>query len=249
MAFLARAPLGRACSDLAEDRPPLRPGRVYPIATAAVIAAHVAVFGAFMQYGRPTLAPLGEIDAQLVPEGDYFEAEAITETVLPSEAAQQEEARAEEPELAAPTPDVRTPEAPALPAKKESRKVEKQAKKPERKTSERRDVDTGDARREAQAARRYGAPGGRGAAGSGASQATCLAHVAAALRSHTPGATSLGPGSAFVTFRINPGGGVSSVAASGTTPAHAALARRIVGASRGPKTCGAAFVSQNIYFD
>lgn len=81
------------------------------------------------------------------------------------------------------------------------------------------------------------------------SQATCLAHVAAALRRHTPGATSLGPGSAFVTFHVNAGGGVSGVSATGSTPAHAALARRIVAAARGPSTCGAAFVSQNIYFE
>lgn len=248
MAFPARASLCRAPSDLWQDRPPLRPGKVYPIATAVVIAAHVTVFVAFMQVARPTLLSLGAIDAELVPEGDFFEAEAISETDLPPEKAKPEEAR-EELEIAASPPAVPVPHTPSLPAKRDVKQTDNKLAKSDKKSQERRDVAYGDARRDAQARRRYGAPGGRAAAGSGASQATCLAHIAAALRSHTPGATSLGPGSAFVTFHVNPGGGISGVTASGTTAAHAALARRLVAASRGPSSCGAAFVSQNIFFE
>jgi protein TonB len=249
MAFLTHAPFGRSRSGPPQERPPLRPQKIYPIATAAVIAAHAFVFAAFMQYGRPQLLSLGEINAELVPEGDFFEAEAISETDVAPEASKPEEAR-EEPEIAVPAPTVPVREAPRLPVKKEVKKAEKSIKpKTEKSDQERRNVASGDSRREGQARRRYGAPGGRGAAGSGASQATCLAHVAAALRRHTPGATSLGPGSAFVTFHISAGGGISGVTASGSTPEHAALARRIVAASRGPSTCGAAFVSQNVYFE
>jgi protein TonB len=118
--------------------------------------------------------------------------------------------------------------------------------KTERKQEEQKQVERAEQRREAQARRRAGAPEAGG--GSGASQATCLAHVAASLRQHTPGATSLGPGTAHVTFHVNAGGGISGVSASGSTPAHAALARRIVSSSRGPGNCGSAFVSQSFAF-
>lgn len=235
--------------DIREDRPTLRPQKLYPIAASIVIAAHVLTFAAFVRFAQPNFISLGTISAELVPEGDFFEAEAISATDLPPEETKAEEARADDPEDAASPPAIPV-DAPRLPAKKEINKsAEKQRLDAEKKSRERRAVEYGRERRETQARRRYGAPGGRGAAGSGASQATCLAHVAAALRRHTPGSTSLGPGSATVTFHINAGGGISVVSAAGTTPAHAALARRIVSASRGPGTCGAAFVSQNIYFD
>jgi hypothetical protein len=233
-----------------QGRPPLRPSKIYPNAFAAVLAAHVVVFAAFVRVSEPVLTPLGTIDAELVPEGDFFDAEAITETDLPPNEPEPEPKIVEKETPEAAPPDVQSPDAPRLPAKQEIKNAaEKPRPKSEKKNQERRDVDIGAERREAQAARRYGAPGGKGGAGSGTSQTTCLAHVAAALRSHTPGSTSLGRGSALVTFHINPGGGISVVSASGTTPAHAALGRRIVSASRGPSTCGAAFVSQNIFFD
>ncbi|MBM3655339.1 MAG: energy transducer TonB, partial [Alphaproteobacteria bacterium] len=95
--------------------------------------------------------------------------------------------------------------------------------------------------------RRYGAPEGQNAS-SGASQATCLAHIAAALRRHTPGSTSLGSGHAHVTFHVNQGGGLSGVSASGSSPAHASLARRIVASSRGPSMCSSAYLSQHFAF-
>jgi hypothetical protein len=238
------------CPDDLQGRPALRPNRIYPFAAIAVVAAHVLIFAGFVHVAQPTLTPLGAIDAELVPEGDFFEAEAIRETDVAPDEPEPEQAKSVDPEIAAPPPVAVAPDAPRLPTRNETRQSgEKPRPKVEKKTPERRDVAAGSERREAQAARRYGAPGGRGGAGSGASQATCLAHVAAALRSHTPGSTSLGPGTAFVTFHINAGGGILVVSASGTTPAHAALGRRIVSASRGPSACGAAFVSQSIYFD
>jgi hypothetical protein len=233
-----------------EGRPPLRPRRIYPMAIGVVTALHALVFAAFVHVSQPIVTPLGTIDAELVPEGDFFEAEAIRETDVAPDESEPEQANTKDSELAAPPVAVPVRDAPRLPEKKEIKKAdERPLAKMERKRPERRDVVHGLERREAQAARRYGAAGGRGGPGSGASQATCLAHVAAALRSHTPGSTSLGPGTAFVTFHINAGGGISVVSASGTTPAHAALGRRIVSASHGPSTCAAAFVSQSIYFD
>ncbi|MEK4035553.1 energy transducer TonB [Methylocystis sp. IM3] len=231
-------------------RPPLRPDRIFPVATALVVAAHVFVFAVFMQAARPNLIPLGSIGTGLAPEGDFLEVEAISEQDLPPDAPEPEDARVKADENAAPPPVVAVPDAPRLPARKDAdRTTEKPTPKSEKKSKERRNVAYGNERREAQARRRYGAPGGGGSAGAGASQATCLAYVAAALRRHTPGSTRLGPGSAFVTFRIAAGGGIAVVSASGTTPGHAALARRIVSAARGPGICGAAFVSQSIYFD
>jgi protein TonB len=95
---------------------------------------------------------------------------------------------------------------------------------------------------------RFGLPGGRGQ-GAAASQAACLVRVAASVRSHLPGATSLGPGTANVTFYVNSGGGISGISVSASTPAHAALARRIVASSRGPSSCAPTYASQHMTFE
>jgi protein TonB len=172
----------------------------------------------------------------LVPEGDFVEQEEVAEAddTPPPEAV-------EEPDVALPPPVVMAPDAVPLPAKKED--VDKIKKKIE----EQQQVQRAQQRQEAQARRRAGAPEGQ-SGNSGASQATCLAHIAAALRRHTPGSTSLGPGHASVTFHVNPGGGISGIAASGSSPAHAALARRIVSSSRGPSICSSAYISQAFAF-
>ena len=216
--------------------PPVKPPWLRPVATVAIVAAHVAVAALLMATAIPTISSLDSISMELVPQGDFFEAQEMAEAddTPPPEAV-------EEPEFALPPPMVMSPDAPPLPAKKD---VTEQLKT---KAEERREVEHAKQRHEAQAQRRYGAPEGH-AQGSGQSQATCLAHVAAALRRHTPGASSLGPGSAQVTFHIGAGGGISGVSASGSTPAHAALARRIVASSRGPSNCGSTYVSQGFNF-
>lgn len=214
--------------------PPLQPSWLRPVAYGAVILAHVAVFAAFLQFAKPAIVSLDSLTMDLVQEGDFFEAEEVSEAedTPPPEVV-------EEPELALPPPDVMSPDAPPLPAKRET--VEKMEQKVEKQVQQAQQA------REAQARRRAGAPDG-GSQGSGVSQAVCLAHVATDLRRHTPGSTSLGPGTAHVTFHINGGGGLSGISASGSTPAHAALARRIVASSRGPAGCHSAFVSQGFSF-
>ncbi|MGD9544159.1 MAG: energy transducer TonB [Methylocystis sp.] len=221
------------------DRPPgpepVKPGWLRSATTAAVVAAHVIVFAILAYAPKPKTVSLDSISMDLVQEGDFFEQEEVAEAddTPPPEAV-------EEPEIALPPPLVMAPDAVPLPAKKED--VDKVKKKVEQ-----QQVQRAQQRQQAQTRRRYGAPEGH-AASSGASQATCLAHVAAALRRHTPGSTSLGPGHANVTFHVNPGGGLSGISASGSTPGHAALARRIVSSSRGPSMCGAAHVSQAFAF-
>ncbi|MFM9152574.1 MAG: energy transducer TonB, partial [Methylocystis sp.] len=110
---------------------------------------------------------------------------------------------------------------------------------------EQEQTDQAQQAREAQARRRAGAHGG---SGSGASRAVCLAHIATDLRRHTPGSTHLGEGHAHVTFNVNAGGSISGISVSASSPAHAALARRIVASSRGPANCGTAFVAQSFAF-
>ncbi len=223
-----------------DDRPPSGPEPVKPpwlrsATTVAVIAAHVLVFGILAYTAKPTAISLDSVSMDLVSEGDFFEQEEVAEAddTPPPEAV-------EEPEIALPPPVVMAPDSVPLPAKQED--VDEIKKK-----AEQQQVERAQQRQEAQARRRYGAPEGQ-AGSSGASQATCLAHVAAALRRHTPGSTSLGPGHANVTFHVNPGGGLSGVSASGSSPAHAALARQIVSSSRGPSMCGSAFISQAFAF-
>jgi hypothetical protein len=216
--------------------PPVNPPWLRPVATTAIVAAHIAVFAAFMFAPAPKTISLDSLTMDLVQEGDFIEQEeasAAEDTPPPVDV--------EQPELALPPPVVMAPDAIPLPAKKEN--VEKVVPKKQ----EEKPVEHAEQRREAQARRHAGAPNG-GASAGGASQASCLAHVAASLRSHTPGSTSLGSGTAHVTFHVNAGGGISGVSASGSTPAHAALARRIVASSRGPGSCGSAFVSQGFSF-
>jgi protein TonB len=214
---------------------PIRPPWLRSVTTAAVIGLHVLVFAILAYSAKPDAISLDSVSMDLVSEGDFFEQEEVAEAddTPPPEAV-------EEPDIAIPPPLVMAPDAVPLPAKKED--VDKVKKKVEQ-----QQVQRAQQRQEAQARRRYGAPEGH-AASSGASQATCLAHIAAALRRHTPGSTSLGSGHAHVTFHVNPGGGLSGVSASGSSPAHAALARRIVASSRGPSICGSAYVSQAFAF-
>lgn len=228
-----------------DQRPPLRPRWLQPSSAAVVVLAHLCFFAAFMTWVRPEFAALGAIDAELVREGDFIDAEAIeandggdAEAAIVPEVLQ-------DAAFALPPPLVMEPETPTLPAKPEA--AEK-AKKTEQKSERNESAAKGGERREGQAGRRAGLPGGRGT-GAGASQATCLASVAASMRRHMPGSTSLGPGTAFVTFYVNVGGGISGVSASGSTPAHAALARRIVASSRGLSSCGSVFASQRITFE
>ncbi|HEY8161858.1 MAG TPA: energy transducer TonB [Methylocystis sp.] len=216
--------------------PPVNPPWLRPVAITGIVALHLAVFTAFMFAPPPKTISLDSLSMDLVQEGDFIEQQEVSaaEDTPPPVAVEQ-------PELALPPPVVMAPDAIPLAMKKDD--VEKLEKKQE----ERKEVQRAEQRREAQARRRAGAPNG-GASSGGASQASCLAHVAASLRQHTPGATSLGPGNAHVTFHVNAGGGISGVSASGSTPAHAALARRIVASSRGPGSCGSAFVSQGFAF-
>lgn len=240
-------------------RPPLRPPWLLPSLAAVVVLTHVAFFASGVYWPEPQYADLGAIDAALIPEGDSLEAGEAAPEGEDLDADKVETARPEEEEgeVAVPLPPDKSPD--ALPQKK---KVAKADRKPVKKPADRAAGSTpGPAKKRfglpsgtgtgsgtSRVGGRYGLPGGRGPAG-GATQATCLAQVAASVRRHLPGATSLGPGTAFVTFYINPGGGVSGVNVSASSPAHAALARRIVASSRGPASCGSAYASQSLTFE
>jgi hypothetical protein len=213
----------------------VNPPWLRPAAITAIVAAHLAVFGAFLFAPPPKSISLDSLTMDLVQEGDFIEQEEVSaaEDTPPPVAVEQ-------PDLALPPPVVMAPDAIPLAMKKED------VEKVERKREEQKQTEHAEQRREAQQRRRAGAPEAGG--GSGAASASCLAHVAASLRQHTPGSTSLGAGTAQVTFHVNAGGGISGISASGSTPGHAALARRIVSSSRGPGNCGSAFVSQAFAF-
>jgi hypothetical protein len=122
-----------------QGRPPLRPNRIYPIAAVVVIALHALVFAAFIRISQPALTPLGTIDAELVPEGDFFDADAIRETDVAPDEPEPKKATTEQPEDAAPPVAVPVRDAPRLPIKKEIQKTaEKPRPKAEKKQPERR---------------------------------------------------------------------------------------------------------------
>nr|WP_246716784.1 MULTISPECIES: hypothetical protein [unclassified Methylocystis] len=248
---------------------------MHPVSTASVVAIFVAFFASGVYWPQSPVIDLSSINADLIPEGVSLEAgdpapegDSLDDP-LPIETASlsvegMDELISDEP----PPPLIMEPDAVQAPEKKEKaekkEKVEK-PKKAEKSVRERRET-ADDGRRAAEKGRRYGLPGGTGQ-GSGtarvagrfglpggrgdasvASQASCIAQVAASIRGRTPAVTSLGPGTVSVSFYINSGGGISSISVSGGSPAHAALARRIVASSRGPSSCGAVYARQGITF-
>ncbi len=203
--------------------PTVMPKWLRPVVTTLVVLAHI---GVAVLLGRESLTPipsLDSVDMELVPEGDYVEQEEIAqaENVTPEPI--------EDAELAMPPPEVMAPDAPPLPVKRKEvqkvvvkrKPVVQQAAKP----------------RAAQQQRHAGAAGGH-AKTSGHQQSICLAQLMSSMRRHSPASAGFGHGTATVVFRVHPGGFVSVVSARGSTPAHAALARRIVSSSRGPSICG-----------
>jgi protein TonB len=202
-------------------------------ATAIIVFLHICVFLAFIYAPKPDAISLDSVEMELVQDGDFIDAEEVAESQdKPPPVV------VEDPEFALPPPEVMDPDALTLKAKQEIPEKEKIKKEQEQ-------TDQAQQAREAQARRRAGAHGG---SGSGASRAVCLAHIATDLRRHTPGSTHLGEGHAHVTFHVNAGGSISGISVSASSPAHAALARRIVASSRGPGNCGAAFVTQSFSF-
>jgi hypothetical protein len=224
--------------------PPLRPNWLHPVSLAAVIVVYAALTAGFGYWFTPDVIALGSIDAELIREGDFFDADAIAEADLRPDKNETSEQVAPDKDFALPLPEVTAPDSPPIPRKKEA-VTQKQKKERARVTD--RGEGRADLRSVGQVERRFGAPGGRGQ-GMGSSPATCLALVAASLRRHSPTHTSLGPGSAHIKFYVHLGGGLSTVSVSGTTPGHAALARQIVAGSRGPSNCGETFASQDFLF-
>ncbi|WP_018407000.1 hypothetical protein [Methylocystis rosea] len=258
-----------------EKRPPLRPRWLHPVATASVVGIFFAFFASGVYWPQSLVVDLGGINADLIPEGVSLEAgdpapegDSLDDPLPIETASLTEEGMDELISDEPPPPLIMEPDVAPTPAKKEKAekkdKVEK-PKKAEKNVRDRRAAAT-DGRGAAENARRYGRPGGSGVGSgsarvagrfglpggsgdaSGASQATCLAQIYASIRGHTPAVTSLGPGTVNVTFYVNSGGGISGISASGGSPAHAALARRIVASSRGPSSCGAVFARQGITF-
>ena len=213
--------------------PPVKPKWLRPVTTMTVALAHVGV-AAFL--GLASLTPIPSLDAidmELVPEGDYVEQQEIVQAEdVPPEPI-------EEAELAMPPPQVMAPDAPPLPVKREE--VEKIVVK------HKREVEQAAKPRAAQQLRHAGAAGGH-ARTTGRQQSLCLAQLMSSMRRHSPASAGFGPGSATVVFRVHPGGYVTVVSATGSTPAHAALARRIVASSRGPSICGADLRGQPFNF-
>ncbi|OAI30688.1 hypothetical protein A1351_07605 [Methylosinus sp. R-45379] len=217
--------------------PPVTPAWLRPASFAGVIVAHAAIGWLLLKLAVPSIASLDSVSMELIPQGDFFEAQEVS-------AAEEEPPPPEEieqPDLAIPPPQVMAPDAPSLPQQKEI--VEKKKKIVEKK----KDVDR-DKKREAVAQRRLGAPEGQSQS-NGMSQSAYKALLAAAIRSHTPGTAGLGEGTAQCTFHVTSGGGITSISVSGSSPAHAALARRILGSVHAPPPPGGSFVaSQSFHF-
>jgi protein TonB len=222
---------------VSRPEPSVKPTWLRPAAISVVVACHLTVAWLLMAVALPTISALDSISMELVPEGDFFEAEEVSaaeDQPPPPEEVQEVEA--------IPPPEVMSPEAPPLPvAKKEV--VEAKKKVVERKPT----TDYAKQRREAQARRRMGAPDGQSQA-TGVSKAAYQALLAAAIRRHTPGSTSLGEGAASCTFHVTSGGGMSGISCSGGG-GHAALARRILASVHAPPPPGGGFyASQSFHF-
>jgi len=217
--------------------PPVRPRWLEPVAFAAVLLGHVALGLLFMNFALEKIVPLDSVSADLIPEGDQFE--SVEQVELDEVPPPQE---VEQPDFAIPPPLVMHPEAPPLPAKKEMVEPQKQQvieKRPQ--------IQTG-RKQQAQERHRLGMEGGQAASG-GLSRASYAAMLAAAIRRHVPSSSTLGPGTASCSFHVGPGGGMSGIGCSGSSPAHAALLHRAIAAVRAPPPPGGGFfASQAVHF-
>lgn len=73
--------------------------------------------------------------------------------------------------------------------------------------------------------------------------------LAQAIRRHTPRRATIGRGDAFCKFFVGKSGGITIMVASGSSPAHATLARRIIESLRAPPPPNGAFVAyQSFHF-
>lgn len=219
--------------------PPVKPPWLRAASLAGVVAAHAGVAYLLLKLAVPAIASLESISMELVPNGEYFESQEVT-------AAEEEPPPPEEieqPDLAIPPPQVMAPDAPVLPQQKEI--VEQKKKKV---VERKREVDH-DKKREAQKARRVGAPEGQSGS-TGMSQATYNALLAAVIRKHTPTVSAIGAGTARCTFHVTASGGITGVSASGSSPAHAALARHVLASVHAPPPPkGGMVFTQNFNFD
>jgi protein TonB len=218
--------------------PPVKPPWLRAASLSGVVLAHAGVAYLLLKLAVPTIASLESISMELVPQGDLFESQEVT-------AAEEEPPPPEEieqPDLAIPPPQVMAPDAPVLPQQKEV--VEQKKKKiVERK----REIDH-DKKREASAQRRMGAPEGQSQS-NGMSQAAYKALLAAAIRRHSPTVTALGEGTADCSFHVTASGGITGISASGSSPAHAALARHVLASVHAPPPPGGGFhASQHFHF-
>ncbi len=210
--------------------PPVKPPWLRPVATAFVVAMHVAVAGLLIVTSVPLFHA---IDVTLVPSGDPFglQEQEADETPPPPEDVEQ-------PDLAIPAPMIMSPDSPLKEAIAEpkSHAVEKRTALARAKSEQ-----------AAQGRRPLGLPEGRAAARSRMDYAALLA---VAIRRHTPTATSIGAGTAHVSFHVNAFGAIVGISASGSSPAHAALARRILTSVHAPPPPGGSFFGvQNFIFD
>jgi protein TonB len=209
--------------------PRVKPPWLRPVVTAVVIAVHAFVAWTMVV---TSVQLFHAIDVTLVPSGDPLgleEQEADDQPPPPEEV--------ELPDLAMPAPLILSPDAPVKEeiVKPKTHVVEKRAAA-ERANSEQRPPGR----------RALGLPEGRAPARSRMDYAALLA---IAIRRHTPTATSVGSGTARVQFHVNAYGAVVGISASGSNPAVAALARRIVASIHAPPPPGGSFYGvQNFVF-
>ncbi len=217
---------------------PVRPRWLEPIAFAAVLLGHVALGMMFMNFALDKIVPLDSVSADLIPEGDQFE--SVEQVEMDDVPPPQE---VEQPDFAIPPPLVMHPEAPPLPAKKEMVEPQKQEV-----VEKRQEIQRAEHKQQAQERHRLGLEGGQAASG-GLSRATYAAMLSAAIRRHVPSSSTLGPGTASCSFHVGPGGGMSGIGCSGSSPAHAALLHRAIASVEAPPPPGGGFfASQAVHF-
>lgn len=228
----------------AEEKLQLRPRWFNKTAGAIVILSHFVLFASFIRYLPEEFGNPDVLTVDLVGQGDFFDAEAISESYdSPEEKVEYENLKKTENMLE--LPKIKNPDAVMLQMKKE----EEEQKKIQKDHGQQKESKPSTQALEAQTMRRAGSPKSSANQGGAASRATCLARVAMSLCRRTPAISRLGKGWANVSFNVESGGGVSQISITASTSGHAALARRIVEGVSGGSSCGFEFVSQKIIFD
>ena len=214
------------------DYPQVKPPWLEPTVFALVFLAHasLAFWLAFHPVEMANTPPVEEIGLELIPQGDTFE----SEEAAPSDETPPPMVMTTTNQIEVPLPQTMSPD--AMAASPKSDQVNRDSS------------DEARERRDAQERHRLGQKE-KPAEHAGVSQLAYAAQLAKAVRKNVASHGSPGKGEAYCAFHVDGQGALSVASCKASSPAHEAVLRGAITATRAPPPPeGAFFASQRIHF-